>query len=128
MTPSAALRSALDNRAAHKLRSALTMLGMIFGVGAVIAMLSIGAGAERQALQMVERLGLKNVLVRARTFKDDELKEIRAKSPGVSDRDAEAIADGVPGVALAAPSVKIDPYAVLSAEGKALGVTVTGAS
>ncbi len=43
-----ALRSALGNLAAHKLRSALTMLGMIFGVGAVIAMMSIGAGAEKQ--------------------------------------------------------------------------------
>ena len=40
-----AVRSALDNLSAHKLRSALTMLGTIFGVGAVIAMLSIGAGA-----------------------------------------------------------------------------------
>ncbi|HEX6863616.1 MAG TPA: ABC transporter permease, partial [Thermoanaerobaculia bacterium] len=59
MSPQEALRSALDNLAAHKLRSALTMLGMIFGVGAVIAMLAIGAGAERQALGMIERLGLR---------------------------------------------------------------------
>ncbi len=47
------------------------MLGMIFGVGAVIAMMSIGAGAERQALASIERLGLRNVLVRAKTFKDE---------------------------------------------------------
>ena len=60
-----AFRSALGNLAAHKLRSALTMLGMIFGVGAVIAMLSIGAGAEQQAMEMIERLGLHNILVRA---------------------------------------------------------------
>jgi len=126
MTPGEAFRSALDNLAAHKLRSALTMLGMIFGVGAVIAMLSIGAGAERQALQMVERLGLSNVLVRARTFKDEELKEIRVKSPGLSERDVEAIADAVPGVELAAPSVRIDPWAVLSEEGKAKGAVVYG--
>jgi len=128
VSPAEALRSALDNLAAHKLRSALTMLGMIFGVGAVIAMLSIGAGAERQALQMVERLGLKNVLVRAKTFKDDEAKEIRAKSLGVSERDAAAIADGVPGVELTAPSLKIDPWAVLSSEGKAHGTAVYGVS
>ena len=51
-----ALRSALGNLAAHKLRSALTMLGMIFGVGAVIAMMSIGAGAERRAMEMIERM------------------------------------------------------------------------
>ena len=50
-----ALRSALDNLASHKLRSALTMLGMIFGVGAVIAMLSIGSGAESQAMETIDR-------------------------------------------------------------------------
>ena len=36
----------LENLASHKLRSLLTMLGMIFGVAAVVAMLSIGAGAQ----------------------------------------------------------------------------------
>jgi len=53
VSPVDALRDALGNLAAHKLRSSLTMLGMIFGVGAVIAMLSIGAGAERQAMEMI---------------------------------------------------------------------------
>ncbi|HTQ80377.1 MAG TPA: ABC transporter permease [Thermoanaerobaculia bacterium] len=127
MTPAEALRSAVDNLAAHKLRSALTMLGMIFGVGAVIAMLSIGAGAERQALAMVERLGLRNVLVRAKPFKEEELKEIRAKSPGVSPRDATALAEAVPGIELAAPSLKIEPYRVLSESGKT-AATVYGVS
>ena len=49
MSQAEALRAALRNLRAHKLRASLTMLGMIFGVGAVIAMLSIGAGAEREA-------------------------------------------------------------------------------
>src|SRR3981081_3896400 len=94
MTPQEAFRSALDNLAAHKLRSALTMLGMIFGVRAVLALMSICAGAERQALASIERLGLRNVLVRAKTLKDDEAQEIRQKSLGVSQRDAAAIAEG----------------------------------
>ena len=38
----------------HALRTSLTMLGIIFGVGAVVSMLSIGAGAERQALEMID--------------------------------------------------------------------------
>jgi putative ABC transport system permease protein len=126
MTPQEAFRSALDNLAAHKLRSALTMLGMIFGVGAVIAMMSIGAGAERQALASIERLGLRNVLVRAKTFKDDELKEIRQKSLGVSQRDAAAIAEAVPGVDLVAPRIRIDPYKVISPTGKSDGTAVYG--
>ncbi len=126
MTPREAIHSALDNLAAHKLRSALTMLGMIFGVGAVIAMMSIGAGAERQALASIERLGLRNVLVRARTLKDDEAQEIRQKSLGVSQRDAAAIAEAVPGVELVAPRIRVDPYKVLSATGKSDGAAAYG--
>jgi len=126
MTPQEAFRSALDNLAAHKLRSALTMLGMIFGVGAVIAMMSIGAGAERQAIASIERLGLRNVLVRAKTFKEDELREIRQKSLGVSQRDAAAIAEAIPGVDLVAPRIRIEPYKVISPGGKSDGVAVYG--
>ncbi|HET9211800.1 MAG TPA: ABC transporter permease [Thermoanaerobaculia bacterium] len=119
MNPGEALVSAIGNLAAHKLRSALTMLGMIFGVGAVIAMLSIGEGAEKQALGMIERLGLRNVLVRARDLDEEEAKEIRQKSLGVSARDATAIAEAIPGVELVAPRIEIEPYKVLSATGKA---------
>src|SRR5437764_1056701 len=126
MTPQEALRSALDNLAAHKLRSALTMLGMIFGVGAVIAMMSIGAGAERQAMATIERLGLHNLLVRAKTFKEDELREIRQKSLGVSQRDAAAIAEAIPGVDLVAPRIRIEPYKVISPAGKSDGDAVYG--
>jgi putative ABC transport system permease protein len=126
MTPSEAFRSALDNLAAHKLRSALTMLGMIFGVAAVIAMMSIGAGAERQAMATIERLGLRNVLVRAKTFKEDELREIRQKSLGVSQRDAAAIIEAVPGVEMVAPRIRIDPFKVISPTGKSEGAAVYG--
>jgi putative ABC transport system permease protein len=126
MTPQEAFHSAFDNLAAHKLRSALTMLGMIFGVGAVIAMMSIGAGAERQAMASIERLGLRNVLVRAKTLKDDEAQEVRQKSLGVSQRDAAAIAEAVPGVEQVAPRIRIDPYKVLAATGKSDGAAVYG--
>ncbi len=126
MDASEALRAALRSLAAHKLRSALAMLGMIFGVGAVIAMLSIGAGAERQALAMIDRLGLSNVVVRAKTFKDEDLQEIRRRSAGLSARDAAAIAEAVPGVSAVAPRVRIDPYKVLSPEGRAQAPAVYG--
>jgi len=122
-----ALRDALGNLAAHKLRSVLTMLGMIFGVGAVIAMLSIGAGAERQAMQMIERMGLHNVLVRAKSLKRDELEEIRKKSLGVSPRDAQAILDGVPGVELAVPRLEIEIWKIM-APGTKTEATVYGIS
>ena len=101
----------------HKMRSALTMLGIIFGVGAVIAMLSIGAGAEQEALETISRLGLENVVVRAKELKPDEAREVRTKSLGVSLRDAEAIRDAVPGVELVAPKVEVEPWEVLAASG-----------
>ncbi len=115
MTLGEAVRSAIANLASHKLRSALTMLGMIFGVGAVIAMLSIGAGAERQAMQIIDRMGLRNVLVRDIDLSEQELGEIRQKSLGVSLRDASVILDAVPGVELAAPVVEINAYKVMAA-------------
>ena len=57
---------------------------MMFGVAAVIAMLSIGAGAEQRALAMIERLGVHNVLVRAKEVPPSERAEARKKSMGLS--------------------------------------------
>jgi len=127
VTGGEALSSALENLRAHKLRSALTMLGMIFGVGAVIAMLSIGAGAERQALAMIERLGLRNVLVRSVEPDQADRNEVRSKSLGVSFRDLDAITEAVPGVVAAAPVVEVKSWAILSAQGTAEG-SVRGVS
>ena len=53
---------ALKSLLLHKLRSGLTMLGIVFGVFSVIAMLSIGEGASRQAQQQVLQLGATNVI------------------------------------------------------------------
>ena len=109
---------ALETLLEHKLRTTLTMLGMMFGVGAVIAMLSIGAGAERQALALIDRLGTRNVVVRSKTFKPEELEEIRKKSLGLSQRDVEAIEEAVPGVLFAAPRIEIEPYKIIGAGAK----------
>ncbi len=49
----------------HKLRSLLTALGMVLGVGSVVAMLAIGEGASRDAQQQYLRLGSRNVIVRS---------------------------------------------------------------
>lgn len=47
----------LSSLLVHKLRSLLTMLGMIFGVGAVVAMLSITAGAQKEMMSYIDLLG-----------------------------------------------------------------------
>jgi putative ABC transport system permease protein len=82
---------ALASLGRHKLRSFLTMLGMIFGVGAVIAMLSIGAGAEKESLDTIASFGIRNIIIKAKDFKSEELKQIRTESLGVSLRDVEAL-------------------------------------
>jgi putative ABC transport system permease protein len=122
-----AFRSALGGVSAHKLRSGLTMLGIMFGVGAVIAMLSIGAGAALEAQALIDRLGMRNVLVRARQLRPDEMREARKKSLGVSLRDAQGIKEAVPGVDLVGPKLKIEPWRVQAA-GARTDATIYGVS
>jgi putative ABC transport system permease protein len=55
----------LKNLHLHKLRSLLTALGIIFGVAAVIIMVAIGEGAKREALEQLQQLGARNILVRS---------------------------------------------------------------
>ena len=56
-------RFGLENLMLQKLRSGLTMLGVVFGVGSVIAMLSVGEGASREALDQIRRLGSSNIMI-----------------------------------------------------------------
>ena len=65
MNTTATVVIALRNLRLHKVRSMLTMLGIIFGVGAVIAMLSIGEGARWEILQQINLLGIENVSIRS---------------------------------------------------------------
>ena len=55
----------LKNLRLHKLRSLLTVLGIIVGVAAVIVMVAIGEGAKREALEQLRQLGARNILVRS---------------------------------------------------------------
>src|ERR1041385_5683066 len=64
LAPSEAWRMGLDNLRNHKLRSLLTTLGVIFGVTAVVSMLSIGEGAKRAAVEQIKLLGTNNIRIR----------------------------------------------------------------
>ncbi len=57
------LNMSLNGLSAHRLRSFLTILGIIFGVAAVVAMLSIGAGAKKEALDQIRLLGVNNIIL-----------------------------------------------------------------
>jgi putative ABC transport system permease protein len=90
-------------------------------------MLSIGAGAERRALALIDRLGTRNVVIRSKDLSGQELAEARKKSLGLSLRDVEAIEEAVPGVALAAPRIELEPYRIIAAgtrtHGQVFGVS-----
>ena len=78
---------------AHRLRTALTMLGVIFGVGAVIAMLSIGEGAKQEALEQISILGINNVIVNAKIPEESLSSDVDLmRSPGLSLADGENVA------------------------------------
>jgi len=99
---------------AHKLRSLLTMLGMIFGVGAVVAMLSITAGAEKQMMSFIDELGVNNIIVEAHEAVDNnELQQVRAISPGLTFRDFRAISENVQGLEAITPRKRFKPQRVL---------------
>lgn len=118
---------ALAEMAAHKLRTLLTLLGMIFGVGAVIAMLNIGEGAERQALKMIDSMGLRNLIIESKVFANEELNEIRQESLGLTLADVEAAATTLPYVIDHSAERRVKTQSVYSNYGKAdvslVGVT-----
>ncbi|MCF8358318.1 MAG: ABC transporter permease [Prolixibacteraceae bacterium] len=118
-----AIRGLID----HKFRSFLTMLGIIFGVASVIAMLSIGEGAKRQAIAKYQDLGVNNIIVRDKELSNEELEEVRAKfSLGLSLNDAYVIKEIVPGVVDVAPQAEKNSeirYADKSSKSTLIGIT-----
>ena len=62
----------IENLLLHKLRSFLTMLGVVFGVGSVVAMLSVGEGASKEALEQIRKLGSNNIIVSSRKSAEEE--------------------------------------------------------
>jgi putative ABC transport system permease protein len=104
----------LDNLRSHKLRSLLTMLGMIFGVAAVVAMLSIGAGARQEIIAFIEQLGVRNIIVEARETSDRQaLQKIRKLSAGLSLQDLRVIGANVDGLAATSARKRLTPTKVL---------------
>src|SRR5438105_2654648 len=117
---------AVSNLYIHKLRTFLTMLGMIFGVGAVIAMLSIGAGAESESLKIIDTMGLRNVIVKDREYKDEDLKKIRENSLGLSQRDTQAILSVTPDIEACSARKRVKTFQIFSFKGKSDDSNVVG--
>ena len=120
-------REALDELSRRKLRTGLTLLGLIFGIGAIVAMQAVGEGSRREALRLVQGLGLNNLIVEAKTFDSETLREQRARSLGLTRADARAALAVVPGADRFAAEKRIKTHAVFSEAGsgdaQASGVT-----
>jgi len=99
----------------HRLRSALTMLGIVFGVCSVIAMLAIGEGASQEAQKLIARLGSRNLIVETveppKERADTSGTGRRMLSYGLTYKDAESIRNSLPDVEVVVPIREIDQEA-----------------
>src|SRR5436190_5715613 len=105
MTNFDAIFSALDALRLHKLRSCLTMLGVIIGVAAVIAMMAVGAGAREQVLAQIRSLGSNLLIVSPGNVTRAGVRLGAGASPTLSDEDALAIVSDISAVQVTAPFI-----------------------
>ena len=91
MTLLDAIISALDALRLHKLRSALTMLGIIIGVAAVIAMVAVGGGAREQVVAQIRSLGANLLIVTPGNVTQGGVRLGSGAASSLTDDDAMAI-------------------------------------
>jgi len=109
-----AFEAVLSNR----VRSILTGLGIIFGVAAVIAMLAIGNGAQKEIIDQIKLVGLNNIVIKPiieqteeQVSSDDPFnKEKNKYSPGLTLKDKNAIAKMLPNIQAISPEIVKDTY------------------
>ncbi|KYG82020.1 putative ABC transport system permease protein [Roseivirga ehrenbergii] len=109
---------ALEAVLANQLRSLLTALGIIFGVAAVIAMLAIGNGAQKEILEQIELVGVNNIIIQPvveqteqRIGESDE-NDKKKFSPGLKLLDVESIRESVPGISRLSPEILLETYII----------------
>ncbi len=113
--------AALESLTSNKLRSSLTILGIVIGVGAVIAMLAIGRGAQNSITGSIEGIG-SNLLFVVRGGVDDE---VRNADPLTLD-DAEAMRDGFQAPSVIGVAPLLQGSGTVSAQGESTNTTLNG--
>lgn len=106
MTTGDAVMSALDALRLHKLRSALTMLGIIIGVAAVIAMMAVGGGAREQVIAQIRSLGSNLLVVTPGNITAGGVRMGSGAASTLTDDDSVAIMNEVGGVQVTAPNMR----------------------
>ena len=115
----------------HKLRSFLTVLGLVFGVASVIVMLAIGEGASLEAQKQIESLGVQNIILRSKLPSDETDKRNENNNSfvllyGLTYDDLERIRTTVPTVESVTPLREFKQqvrYLDRDLEGRVVGVT-----
>ena len=111
---------ALEAVFANRFRSILTALGIIFGVAAVIAMMAIGNGAQKEILDQMKLVGVNNIVItpiiekKSSTNSESEGNKMQAEkySPGLTVKDANSIKSIVPTVAKVCPEVIYETFII----------------
>ncbi len=98
---------ALRNLAIHKLRSLLTIMGIVLGVGSVIIMLAVGEAARFEAIEQIRQLGATNIIVRSiKPTSDDKKMQARGDIPsyGLKRDDVDRFSQTIPSVKHVTPT------------------------
>ena len=106
MTVLQSVRIAVRSLRVNMMRSMLTMLGIIIGVGAVIAMVAVGAGAQARVAEQIQSLGSNLIYVMSGSSRSGGSRLGQGTQQTITIDDAAAIAREVPAVQVAAPSVR----------------------
>ncbi len=110
------LRVALKALARNKMRTALTMLGMIIGVAAVITMVALGNGAQESIAEQAESAGTNLVSVRAGNYRRGGISHGVGNAPTLKVKDVEAIRNEVSGIMYMAASVNTRDQVVVGGQ------------
>ncbi len=106
MRPTDLARTSIGAIRAHPLRSALTALGVVIGVASVVAMTSIGLGAQYSVASTIRALGSNLLIVSSGSFRAGGASQGAGTRPTITDGDAEALARGLPQAAVVASAVR----------------------
>jgi len=117
---------AIEGIAANKVRAGLTMLGVVIGVGAVIAMLAIGQGARAQTMSAIQSMGTNVLAVMAGQMRRGPVMGGLGSTQNLKMEDLEAILKGCSAVAKAAPELRSG--AQVKAGNKNTSTTILGTS
>ena len=128
MDPFESIRVALEALNANKLRSGLTMLGIVIGVGAVIALMSIGSGAQAAIAQNIKSLGANLITITPGASSAGGVSQGNGSAPTLTVDDADAIADPntVPDAAAVSPELYIGFNAQIVNHGTNVSTKVNG--